>query len=69
MMPSPQNVLHMILDDASPWLGAYGTPVLTPHSDALAARGLLFEHAYAQIALCCPSRNSFLSGKRPAVSG
>ena len=63
------SVLHIILDDAATRLGAYEPHVLTPHSDALAARGLLFKRAYAQIALCSPSRNSFLSGRRPAVSG
>jgi iduronate 2-sulfatase len=49
-----------------PQLGAYGVPVVkSPNLDQLAATGLLFEYAYTQYAYCCPSRNSFLSGRRP----
>ncbi len=47
-------------------LGAAGHPqVQTPHLDALAARGLLFERAYCNGPLCVPSRLSFLSGYFP----
>lgn len=34
----------------------------------LAARSLLFERAYVQQAVCGPSRNSFMSGRRPDVT-
>ena len=40
--------------------------VSTPAIDAFAASALQFSSAYAQVALCCPSRGSFLSGRRPA---
>ena len=53
-------------DDMRPQLGAYGDPVVkSPNLDALAKEGLLFQYAYTQYAYCCPSRNSFLSGRRP----
>jgi iduronate 2-sulfatase len=42
--------------------------VLTPHVDRLAATGTLFRHAYVQIAVCSPSRTSFLTGLRPQQS-
>lgn len=61
------SVLHIILDDARADFGAFGqTHVATPAIDAFAASALKFTNAYAQVALCCPSRSSFLSGRRPA---
>ena len=33
--------------------------------DVLAAQGVVFENAYSQIAVCTPSRNSFMTGRRP----
>ena len=42
-----------------------GMKMQTPHIDALAARGVTFRHAYNQYSVCSPSRNSFLSGRRP----
>ena len=62
----PPNVLYLMADDMRPQLGCYGQKVMkTPHIDGLAASGLLFETAYTQFAYCAPSRNSFLSGRRP----
>jgi len=60
------NVLHLIADDLRPQLGAYGSSfMLTPALDALAAGSLTFDRAYTQFAYCAPSRNSFLTGRRP----
>ena len=64
-----RSVLHIVLDDAGTRLGAYEPHMKTPNSDALAARGLLFEKAIVQMSLCTPSRNSFLTGRRPEVAG
>ena len=38
----------------------------TPHLDQLVQEGLLFTRAYCQQAICGPSRNSFMSGRRCA---
>jgi arylsulfatase A-like enzyme len=60
-----------MVDDLRPQLGCFnisvcgGKSMVTPHIDALAARGLTFRHAYTQYAVCSPSRNSFMSGRRP----
>lgn len=64
------NVLLIIADDLRPQLGCYGDRIVhTPHLDRFAGRALRFDRAYAQIAVCSPSRNSFLSGLRPATTG
>jgi len=64
--PTKPNVLYLMADDMRPQLGAYGhTDMSTPHLDALASGGLLFDQAYTQFAYCAPSRNSFMSGRRP----
>jgi iduronate 2-sulfatase len=39
--------------------------VKTPQLDALARRGVVFERAYCQQAVCNPSRASVLTGRRP----
>ena len=60
------NVLFIAADDLRPDLGCYDSAeAKTPHLDALARRGVLFERAYAQQAVCNPSRASVMTGRRP----
>eukprot|EP00038_Savillea_parva_P012108 m.202282 g.202282 ORF g.202282 m.202282 type:complete len:681 (+) comp21720_c0_seq1:202-2244(+) len=60
------NILWIIADDMRPQLGCYGHTFMdTPNIDALAASGTLFNRAVVQYAFCAPSRNSFMSGRRP----
>ena len=59
------NVLFIVSDDLRPTLGVYGTQALTPTLDALAKRGLTFTRAFSQFPWCSPTRQSFMTGRRP----
>ncbi|MGV3659476.1 MAG: sulfatase [Prosthecobacter sp.] len=64
------NILFIAVDDLRPELGCYGqSHIQSPHIDRLAAEGLVFTRAYCQIASCCPSRSSVLTGLRPDSTG
>lgn len=60
------NVLLIIADDLNCAIGLYGDETaITPNLDRLASRGMVFNRAYCQQAVCNPSRSSFLTGLRP----
>ena len=68
-----RNVLMLIADDLRPNIGPYqdanepyysSPPMVTPNIDALAKKSLTLTKAYTQVALCGPSRNSLLTGRR-----
>jgi iduronate 2-sulfatase len=65
MADTKPNVLFIVADDLRTELGCYGSHAKTPHLDALAKRGVRFDRAYCQQAVCNPSRSSFLTGRRP----
>ncbi len=66
-----QNVLMITLDTTrSDRLGCYGyAQAKTPTLDALAARGTLFENAFAQAPLTLPSHCSMMTGRYPREHG
>ncbi len=60
------NVLLIVVDDLRPVLGCYGDlAAVTPNVDSLAAVSTVYGAAYTQQAVCAPSRNSFLTSRRP----
>jgi len=64
------NILLICVDDLKPLLGCHGNrTVKAPHLDRLAARGMRFDRAYCNQAVCAPSRNSLLTGRRPQSLG
>ena len=59
-----------MFDDLRPELSIYGrSHMITPNFERLAARSVMFDQAYAQIAVCNPSRDSLLTGLRPDTVG
>ena len=64
------NVLLICVDDLKPLLGCYHVPIVkSPNIDRLAARGVLFERAFCNQAVCSPSRNALMTGLRPQTIG
>lgn len=63
--PSRYNVLFIICDDMRGDLPLAQLPNL----DRLAASGVRFERGFCQYPLCCPSRTSLLTGRKPTTSG
>ena len=65
------NIL-ILYTDQQRWdaLGANGNgEIITPHLDALAARGSNFSHHFVQNPVCMPSRASMLSSQYPSATG
>lgn len=64
-----KNVLYLLVDDLRPDVSPYGASwMVTPNIQALAKSGTTFSRAYTNIAVCSPSRMSFLTGRFPATT-
>ncbi|XP_053600282.1 iduronate 2-sulfatase [Plodia interpunctella] len=60
--PEIKNVVFIIIDD---FRFPPETSVSLPNIEKMAANGIYFKNTFAQQALCAPSRNSILTGRRP----
>lgn len=70
MAATRPNVLMICVDDLKPVLGCYGDKLVkSPNIDRLAGRGVVFDRAYCNQAVCAPSRNSLMTGVRPTTLG
>jgi choline-sulfatase len=63
------NILFLSIDDLRPQLGCYGDKLIkSPNIDRIAARGIVFDKAYTQQAVCSPSRTAIMTGLRPDMT-
>lgn len=59
----PPNILWLTSEDNSPLAGCYGDEfATTPNMDKMAKNGFLYTHAYANVPVCAPARNTILTG-------
>lgn len=57
------NILWLVSEDNSPFLGCYGDKFAdTPNLDRLASQGFRYSHAYANSPVCAPARNTIITG-------
>ncbi|WIM94241.1 sulfatase-like hydrolase/transferase [Actinoplanes oblitus] len=67
--PGAPNVVVVVLDDTGfGHLGCYGSPIETPHLDALASNGLRYSNMHTT-ALCSPSRSCIVTGRNHHANG
>ena len=64
------NVLLILVDDLKPALGCYGDNVAkTPNIDELSSRGMRFDLAFCNQAVCAPSRFTLMLGSHSTSTG
>ena len=64
------NILWIVSEDNSPFLGCYGDELaITPNLDQLAFEGFLYTHAYANVPVCAPARNTIITGVYACSNG
>lgn len=64
------NILWISCEDISPSLGCYGDEYAdTPHIDALAAEGVVFERCFTHAGVCAVSRSGLITGMYPVSIG
>jgi len=70
MKPRPNILIINVDQQRYDSLGFTGNPLVkTPNIDRLAAQGMQFDSAYTPLPVCCPARQSFLSGVMPEQHG
>jgi arylsulfatase A-like enzyme len=64
------NILWLTSEDHGPHMGCYGDAnARTPNVDTLAAKGMIFRHAWSTAPVCAPARTAIISGLYPSSSG
>lgn len=70
-MQNQPNFLFLITDQHRPDHTGFGgnDVVRTPHLDAIAARGMVFDRAFVANPICMPNRSTIMTGRMPSVHG
>jgi N-sulfoglucosamine sulfohydrolase len=64
------NILWIVSEDNSPFIGAYGdTFATTPNIDKLATEGVRYTNAFSTAPVCAPSRSTLITGMYPSSLG
>ncbi|MCB1203081.1 MAG: sulfatase-like hydrolase/transferase [Verrucomicrobiae bacterium] len=64
------HILWISSEDNGPHLGCYGDDyAVSPHLDALAAKGMRYLHAWSNAPVCAPARTTVISGIYPPATG
>jgi arylsulfatase A-like enzyme len=65
------NIIWLVAEDLSPeFLSMYGDfTTQTPHLEALARDGVVFENAYSPVPVCAPARSALITGMYPTTLG
>ena len=59
----PPNIVWLVSEDNSPYIGVYGdTLAHTPNIDKLAESGVVYDNAFANAPVCAPARNTIITG-------
>jgi uncharacterized sulfatase len=68
--PARPNILWLTSEDHGPHMGCYGDKyATTPNIDRLAARGVIYLHAWSCAPVCAPARTTIISGLYPPCTG
>ncbi len=64
------NILWVVSEDTSPYLGCYGHEnATTPNLDQLASEGVRYENAFADAPVCAPARCTLITGMNASSLG
>ncbi len=64
------NILWIVSEDNSPYLGCYGDKyATTPTLDKLASEGVLYKNAFANAPVCAAARSTIITGMYPTTMG
>lgn len=64
------NILCLVCEDISPYLGCYGDPAAyTPNIDQLAREGVRYNNVFDISGVCAPSRAALITGMYPTSFG